>query len=285
MKINKYILLLGLIGIVALSACEKKLNGPDPNPNPDSPAIKPYKLSYGDSVFYIKNSTGDYTINPTEVRTRGYYYGFPEGIDINEINGAIRVSKSETGLRYKVYYVDSTTHDTSSTIILISGINYFDKIYNLSAHDTVAFPVYNATPTNTIPSSSIFDEGAGCNGIGVSVNTNNAVINLAQTIRNGVFGNSPSNGAQKEVELKYRVNDGSGKTLNSLKVKLYYFNTSNDLTADLVQLLKDREGTIFGAGPVLLPRDGQVTTFGTGPLTVKAVAKPRPPCIFIVGRL
>ncbi len=269
------ILFLSFLSFIGLISCNK---------NNDQAPIA-YKLSYGDSIFYLRNQPGDYIIYPTESRTGGRYIGFPEGIEINEITGAITISKSETGLRYKISFVDGTTGDTSSAIILISGINYFDKIYNLSANDTLALPVYNATSSHLIPASSVFDEGNGCNGVGVSVDQNKAVINLAQTIRNGVFGNTPSNGAKIEVELKYRVNDGSNKTLNALKVKLYYFNTANDLTPDLSQLIKDREGTVFGSSPVIQPQDGQATVFGTGsPVTVKGVAKPRPPCIFIVGR-
>lgn len=261
-----------------LAGCDKNT---DPLTDPTA-----YTLSYGDSIFYLRNQAADYIVSPTETRTSGRYIGFPEGIEINERTGAINISKSETGLRYKISFTDTITGKTTSTIILISGINFFDKIYNLSTGDTLALPVYNATPTHTIPPSSVFDEGDGCKNQGVFVNKDNAVINLAQTIRNGIFGSTPANDSKKEVELRYRVNDGSNKTLNTLKVKLYYFNTASDLTPDLIQLIKDREGTVFGSPSVLQPIDGQVTTFGaTGPVTTHGVAKPRPPCIFIVGRL
>lgn len=269
-------LFLPMLGLMAiLNSCTKEVN---------EPPVTPYKLSYGDSILYVKNLATDYIVSPTEVRSNGEYIGFPEGIEIDPRTGAINVSKSETGLRYKVSYVDNTTKDTTSVIIMISGINYFDQIYNLSNNDTIARSVYNATPGRTIPVGSSFDEGNGCNGVGVSVNVDDANINLMQTIRNGVFGNTPRNGSIKEVELKYRANDGSGKSLNSLKVKLYYYDTNADIPADLMQLLEDRKGTIFGANPTAIGIGNEIISGAAGTTGTSGYARPRPPCIFIVGR-
>lgn len=242
-----------------------------------------YRVDYGDSVLYVRNSGSDITYAPINAPSGGEFTGFPEGIEIDKNTGVINVSKSETGLRYRITYTDPGG-DTSQAIVLISGINYLDHIYSLDANDTLALPLYNASLSRAIPANSIFDEGNGCNGVGIAVNTLSATINLAETIRNGTFGSTPSNGAQKEVELKYRINDGSNKTLNALKVKLYYFNTSADISPDLKQLLIDRQGTL------LLPNNGfqtftEVISGTAGGASVKGVAKPRPPCIFIVGRL
>ena len=267
-------LIIGLIvsGSLFISSCGK--DGETPGNN--------IELSYGDSVFYLKNQAADYIIRPINPRG-GSFTGFPDGIELNDKTGEVNVSKSETGLRYKISFTDAATGKISTTTILISGINYFDRIYNLSSNDTLALPVYNGTPNRAIPANSVFDEDNGCNGVGVAVDVNNATINLAATIRNGVFGASPTNGAQKEVEMKYRVNDGSGKTSNKLKVKLYYFNSANDIDADLKQLLIDRQGMVFGAN--LQNGIGQEFISGVaGQAGTAAVAKPRPPCIFIVGR-
>lgn len=269
-------LLLPMLGLMAIySSCTKEVSNP--------PAT-PYKLSYGDSILYVKNLATDYIVGPTEVRANGEYIGFPEGVEIDPKTGAINVSKSETGLRYRISFIDNTTKDTTSIILMISGINYFDQIYNLANNDTIAKSVYNATPGRTIPSGSSFDEGNGCNGVGVSVNIDDANINLAQTIRNGVFGNTPRNGSIKEVELKYRANDGSGKSLNSLKVKLYYYDTNADIPADLMQLLEDRKGTIFGANPIATGFGNEIISGAAGTGGTSGYARPRPPCIFIVGR-
>lgn len=264
--------LSALVLLVFSVSCEKQ--GTEP---------KPYTLTYGDSILYVKNQATDYIVAPAETMPAGSFEGFPEGIEIDDVTGAINVSKSETGLRYRITFTEAATGKTTTTIVLISGINYFDKIYNLSSADTLALPVYNASVSRTVPTNSNFDDDNSCNGVGVAVNKENAVINLAETIRNGVFGATPKNGEIKEVDLKYRVNDGSGKSLNVLKVKLYYYNTAADIDPAYLQLLKDREGTIFSAndsfrwGQEIL--SGAAGTNGPG-----GVAKPRPPCIFIVGR-
>ncbi len=242
-----------------------------------------YRVDYGDSVLYIRNSGTDITYAPLNVPSGGEFTGFPEGIEIDRNTGVINVSKSETGLRYRITYT-APGGDTSQAIVLISGINYLDHIYSLDANDTLAHPLYNASLARIIPPNSIFDEGNGCNGVGIAVNTLSATINLAETIRNGTFGSTPSNGAQKEVELKYRINDGSNKTLNALKVKLYYFNTSADISPDLKQLLIDRQGTLLIPNNSVMPFS-EVLAGAAGGGSVKGVAKPRPPCIFIVGRL
>src|SRR5690349_16406328 len=75
---------------------------------------KPAGFSYGDSILYLKNQSVDNIVYPIEQRT-GQYFGFPDGIEIDQVTGAINVSKSESGLRYRVTYV-SPEGDSSSTM-------------------------------------------------------------------------------------------------------------------------------------------------------------------------
>jgi hypothetical protein len=121
------------------------------------------------------------------------------------------------------------------------------------------------------------------------VNTSDGTINLSQTLRNGLFGTQPQNGAQKEVEMFYRISDKSGKAQNKLKVKLYYFDTPNDITPDLVQQMDDRRDMFIGLNPqppfiesyqYRKPSNGLMVASNS----VTGTAKPRPPCIFLVGR-
>ena len=92
-----------------------------------------------------------------------------------------------------------------------------DHFYNLSTGDSVALPVYNADERRILPvSGSTFDEGNVANGGGCAVRTDNGKINLKETIRNGVFGSPPRNDAQQTFEIKYRLNDGSGKSLDAV---------------------------------------------------------------------
>lgn len=256
---------LAIAGLAALFSCNG--NGSDPvDPN------TPYKLSYGDSILYLRSS-GSNVVYPTEFRA-GRYTGFPEGIEIDEATGAINLANSESGLRYRITH---TAPDGTKTEIkvVISGITFTDKFYKLNTGDTIAPPVYNASTDRVLPvSGSNFDEGNFANGGGCSVRTDNGKINLAESIRNGVFGGPPRNDDTKEVEIKYRINDGSNKSLNKLKVKLYYYNTMADVPQYLWDILNDR-----AAQGVFLK--GNITS-GTDFTT--ALAKPRPPCIIIVGQ-
>lgn len=228
-----------------------------------------YDLSYGDSVLYLRPSSGDYIVYPTSQRD-GEYTGFPEGIEIDDKTGAINVSKSETGLRYRITHTapDGTV---TTTKVVLSGITFFDKFYRLSQNDSVAFPVYNASASSPLPiTGSIFDDGGGANSSGCDVKTVNGQINLAQTVRNGLFGTTPSNDDRKDIEIVYRLNDGSGKRVNKLKVRLYYYTSMATVAPDLLETLAERqdEGVFLKGGELL--RTGQA-------------AKPRPPCVIIIA--
>ena len=243
-----------------------------------------FQLSYGDSVLYERNLGADYLVFPTSNLT-GTYTAFPDGIEIDDKTGAINVSKSETGLRYRITFIPTGSTKEYSTTVLLSGINYLDQFYYLSHNDTIAKPVYNGNPGSQIPlsvSGTAFDIGLGCNNEGIAVNTSDGNINLMQTIRNGFFGRYPDNGTRKEFQLNYKIDDKSQQAPNGLKIKIYYFETINDVTPDLIQLLHDREGTLLGANTNAFP--GEILSTAAGVSGVARAAKPRPPCIFIIGR-
>jgi hypothetical protein len=255
-KITTSLLIL-LAGAIWLS-CTKPSDG--------EPA-GPYNLSYGDSIIYMRQQASDYIVSPIEYRA-GIYSAFPDGIEIDDNTGAINVSKSETGLRYRVTHT-ATDGTVTNTMVVLSGITFSDKYYHLSQNDSIAFPVYNADPSRVLPLvGSIFDEGNGANTGGCSVRTNNGQINLAQTVRNGIFGNTPQNDVRKDFEIVYRLNDGSNKVVNKLLVRLYYYETMADVPADLLEILQDRS-------------DQGVFLRTTG---IARVAKPRPPCVIIVNQ-
>lgn len=258
--------LLACILVLIISACDKK------GSNTGNSTIA--KLSYGDSVFYLQPGANDYIVTPVHAQN-GTYTVFPEdGLNINQSTGAINVSRSESGLRYKVFF-RSPGGDTSSTVVVISGVNYLDKYYNLSAKDTLCVPVYNAEPSKQIPAGA-FDDGGLANNSGCSIKTTNGVINLAQTVRNGLFGTVPQNDVRKEVEIKYRISDRSNNALNSIKVKLYYYNTAADVPEDLKQTIRDHEAQL------LRTISSPVPSFSLVGRTAK-LEKPRPPCVVIIA--
>jgi hypothetical protein len=235
-----------------------------------------FKLSYGDSIIYLRPSSNDYIVYPTETKT-GTYTAFPDGIELDDRTGAINVSKSETGLRYRIT-LTAADGTVTSTLVVISGISFPDHFYHLSQGDSVALPIYNAETSRVLPlNGSSFDEGNGANSGGCSVKTVNGQINLAQTVRNGVFGSTPTNDERRDFDIAYRINDASGKSLNKLRVRVYYYNTMADVAPDLMQTLQDREsqGVFLAANnsnPVGVAAKGA------------AAAKPRPPCVIIIGQ-
>ena len=276
MASSNRILLVLLSLLVIVSSCQKN------DHTTQLPEVPPdFKLGYGDSVFYLQNQSADYIITPTKTLA-GQYSGFPEGIDIDGNTGAINISKSETGLRYRITFKPDGATDSFSTVILISGINFLDGFYKLTTADSIATPIYNARNTNAIPGTnngSVFDEGSNCNGAGCKVDVTIGTINLAQTVRNGVFGNTPSNNDRHEFQMNYRINDKSDKALNMLKVKLYYFDSINDVTQEVFDIIASRQGTLLRQNAVT---STALSTFR--PAGVAKPSKPRPPCIFILAK-
>jgi len=245
------------------------------------PVVPPaYKLDYGDSIFFLQQQATDYIVTPVQAAVPGVYSGFPEGIEINSKTGAINVSKSEMGLRYRISFVPDGSKDTSSAIVLLSGINFLDGFYKLNTADSILKPIYNANAANAVPginNGSVFDEGSGCNSAGCNVNLASGSINLAQTVRNGVFGVNPVNNDRHEFDLNYRINDKSGKALNTLRVKLYFFKSMNDVTQEVYDIIASRQGTVFRESV------GAINALARTMNADKA-AKPRPPCIFIIAQ-
>lgn len=258
----------GLAFILTTVSCNKTGSVPgDPQ----------FKLSYGDSILYLRSQPGDYIVNPVQHRP-GSYTSFPEGIVVDPLTGAINVTQSETGLRYRITHTDPEGKQ-SIAYIVISGLNYADKLFSVSAGDSILYPVYNADPNRPVPlSGSVFDEGGEAINKGCAINITNGSINLSKSVRDGLFGSNPENDDKIEVDVVYRLNDNSGKALNKVRVKLYYYNSINTVTQEMWQTLQDREqqGVFLAAG--LGEDPGPAAVF-----TAKAVAKPRPPCIVIIA--
>ena len=267
---RSYHFLLFLLTIALFLACKKPSNTPSGT----------YKLSYGDSILYLKTQSSDYIVHPTEQRP-GTYSGFPDGIEIDDDNGAINVSKSETGLRYLITH-ESPEGIITQTRVVLSGITYFDKYYNLSQGDSIAGPVYNADQNRTLPlAGSVFDSDNTANSGGCSVKTTNGQINLAESLRNGIFGANPSNDDKREFDIEYKLNDNSGKAKNKIRVKLYFYDSMADVAPDLLQTLQEREDQ----GVFLQANNGNpFFNYNNTAARGAGVAKPRPPCIIIIGQ-
>jgi hypothetical protein len=274
------LVIFGFSLITILLACQKEDSiSPTPPPDQDKggggggnnpPAST--TLSYGDSILYRHPSaSGGNIVSPKNLNSRGTFYAFPRGIELDSTTGNIDLAESEMGLRYRIMFVPQGTTDTISTKVVLAGINFYDKIYHLSQGDTIAKAIYNASGIPFVPgqfgtgNANIFDDGGGCNQQGCAVSLTNGSINLARSLRNGAI---PSiNNAQKEFTYYYRMDDPSDKALIKMKIKLYYYNRVADIPQYLWDiLLIDHAGTILAPG----------LQIGT--------ARPRPPCVIVVGQ-
>ncbi|MDP4252842.1 MAG: hypothetical protein Q8938_02460 [Bacteroidota bacterium] len=283
---NTLIRIFPIAGLSLILACScKKSSAPS---GPASPPGNTTAVLYGDSIYYLRPQAGDLIVSPLHP-SAGQYIGFPDGIQIDGNTGEINVSKSETGLRYRVSFIPKGSSDTVSQIVIISGVNFLDGFYNLAQGDSIANPIYNGWTSNAIPglnNGSAFDEGSNCNRQGCTIDLGTGRINLAQTVRNGVFGTIPSSNSRQEFLMSYRINDKSLEALNSIDIKIYYFETMNDVSQEVYDIISSRQGTILGSSSDLIRHLTQRTANGIAVTGLGAArpAKPRPPCIFIIGR-
>jgi hypothetical protein len=235
---------------------------------------------YEDSILFVREPAN--IIQPVSTEA-GTYTSTPEGLKIEEATGEINVNKSETGLMYKVTFTPAKAGENIRTAhIIVSGINYQDKIYNLSEGDSIAAPIYNANKKLTLPGTgenNVFDEDGNCKKAGISIDADNAAINLAKSVRNQGI----DTGATAEVKLAYRLNDGSKRALNGLNVKIYFYRTVSEIPEYLTELLEERKTTILNENSI------QSAARSNALVLAKAVSKgkgtrARPPCIIVVSR-
>src|SRR5829696_8382874 len=125
--------------LLLLTQCGKGKCDCVPPPNTGS-----YKLTYGDSILYLKNK--DYVVTPLMSRA-GTYSSFPDKLTIDKSTGAITVTQkdidgeSQTGMWYKIYFHSATGNEV-------------DKFYNLSQNDSIIQPIYNGDPSKVIPAGN-----------------------------------------------------------------------------------------------------------------------------------
>ena len=260
MRIINLCVLAGSVFIFLVISCSK---------TPSTPPVAD-KLNYGDSIFYIQDD--DYYISPAGVGS-GSFTAFPEGLEIDGNTGRIRVGlgKSEIGMRYKVKFT-SSTGKKDSTFIVIAGVNYFDKYYHVPLNDSIAYPLYNATPGKPLPAGSFTADNDK-----VAINPQNGQINLKQTWRNGFAADLNPNDPWKEVKIGYRLNDASNMADNEIRILLYYYNNASEIPQEIKDIVSAHETMLLGIQPIA---SGNIVAHK---LMGPTASKPRPPCVIIVG--
>jgi hypothetical protein len=239
------------------------------------------KLTYGDSLFYLKGN--DYTIRPLSAKT-GIYTSFPDNLTIDRTTGNITVTQkgndgeSQTGMWYKIRYQSATTNETDSTLILLSGLTYVDKFYNLSQKDSIIYPIYNGDPANKIPSGNY--DLTGDNKF--AINPTNGQINIKECLRRGFFSGSQLNESWKVATIKYAINDKSDGAINKIDIVIYYYTTMNDVPSNVSALMQAHQQLTVGLRslPIIPSTPGAIDNNLPSSLSL---SKPRPPCVIIVG--
>ena len=299
MKANK--LCLMFIMATTLFACVKKLEDILPAGTPGAPvktdATKaPEQMScipdYGDSILCYKwNGGSDYKVATKNNPGKGRYISIPEGLNIDANTGEINVTKSESGLAFKVGFIADGSSDTCFTKVITSGINYLDGIHVLNDNDTLLSPIYNGSQAY-LPICGADGALKGCefdddedddngNGLadepppGFTMGTNNividkktGVISLRRSVLDGLFGTlNPSNGKTVEVTLYYRLNDCSDGALRKIKIKFTYYSKLSDVPKGLIN---DIEDILDGILNFVFRTNGKVTN-------------PRPPHVVVVA--
>lgn len=314
-QLTHHLFVLTLLALTVLVGCEREgMNGSDLLPDPTSTARTAAcnNFNYADTIFFLREQSTPYTESPTTAQT-GQYGAFPQGLSINASTGVINVNASETGLKYRVWFVKTGTADTCTRFVTISGVNYLNKVYRLDQNDTLARPFYNAIRTFGPPCSDDddnddeeddeedddddaceFDDGrddddgdglgdeppAGQEVIpqGIAINKITGVIDLRKTVNNGTFGATPVSGTSKLIRIYYRLNDASNKALNHIDVTVHWYATMSQVPASLLARLNDKNGATLRLATPSQP------SLNPNVMSYMAYGRPRPPDAVLVGR-
>ena len=261
------------------------------------------QFDYSDSLYFKANTTNDLIVTTTN-KLSGSFGALPTGLAINTSNGQINITRSEAGLRYKVFFTPQNSKDTCFRYITISGIDYASGVYNLDNNVLVLNPKYKGL-SNFLPCSDDeededddddddddneceFDDdeddddgdgtadepsaGQDVTSKGVDINKSSGSINLKNTLKNGALGANPVNGTFKDFRIFYRLADNSQKALNFIDVKIHYFKSANDIPQNLLDIIKKKNLEF-----------GKISNHNQSNLRLQSVKK-RPPDIIIVGR-
>lgn len=261
-------------------------------------------LSYGDSVFSASVVGNERRIYPVIKPAKpGYFSASLPGLDLDTATGRINLSRSESGLRYQVYYVSPDKKIIAKTAVTVAGIDYQDRIYDLSSglpEDLFAVPIFDMNPGVPLPCTYTvngytckFDETdlngdniadyIGANNSKLIIDTLSGVIDLKKSLAAGIFGPIPPggnssflNGRKKDVMIYYRLGDSNTRALKKITVRLVYFQ-SRALIPESMQL------EINSRNQRYLLQPGSASSSGDDLLTLAYSTPKRPPLIVIVS--
>ena len=234
----------------------------------------PGSPQYGDSIVFSSGNTNgqDYIIKPVNNPLPGRYFSWPAGLVINDSTGAINLTRSETGQRYYIGYVQQGTYDTCLNNLIIGGASYTDSIYvqNRSA-ESIAYPYFNGNSGNTDVCSQwwecVWDLSNNAAFQHIMINRQNGNINLNETIQAGAFGIEPVNGATINTTVFYVLGNEAEPAMQSITLRIMYYDHLSSVPDSIRSTIASRRINELGN-----------TLLGTGPATPQT----RPPYIVIV---
>lgn len=244
-------------------------------------------IAYQDSIVYLVPVKGDLKVAPLVTR-KGEYGAYPDGMEIDHNTGVINVTKSETGIKYQVFFVPEKTVDTCFTYLTLTGIDYQSLILGLDKNENLSLPYYFTDKYDLFPEklrNTEFDDGDDDDNLGdeplpnsevrpqgVEINKESGRIRWDESLRNGAFGTNPKSGDHRKFKIYYRLDDGSKKALNKIEIEVYYYDKKSAVPADLIQKVKENQ-------------DFYKQNFNNkGGRMMFFRRKPRPPQIVLVGR-
>ncbi|AFL85024.1 hypothetical protein Belba_2468 [Belliella baltica DSM 15883] len=280
---NKYFLVLLLFCNLVFISCKKE------DLNEREFEVICEASSYSDTIFYINDALTNIIL--PQQNLNGIFSSIPEGLALDSLTGEIDINASETGLKYRVSFTPANSNQSCQLDIVISGVNYLDKIYILDQQEQIAFPVFNGDSSGTSPcpeddddddDDCKFDEdgpdGTDLSDIGIEVSASTGEIDLEQTVANNAFGINPANGSTLDVTLYYRLNDNSLRALNSLDLRLFYFETLTEVPQSLIDEVEEKNNQLLGLS-------NSNSYLNTRLAQDNLRVKPRPPYLIIVARL
>lgn len=236
---------------------------PPPVPYPVSPVQGcNFAPNYGDSIVYPQPTTnGDYYVYPQNNQgIQGTYLSWPAGLVLDPKTGAIDLTKSETGERFDVAFVQYGTNDTCMSQLIVAGAAYMDSVYVLSLGDTIAKPYYNANPS--VPSPCLTNQGQGCQfdynnyakNQGVVIDQKTGFIDLQKTMKNSLFGLLPINGTTINTTVYYWLNDNSNYANQKIGLQIVFYNHRSDISGGLLgsitsSLVNTLDNLLLSKGP------------------------------------
>lgn len=244
-------------------------------------------INYPDTLVFLNPDKKEQIMKPIQ-SFRGTYGSFPVGLDINPINGEINVDQSETGVKFKVYFVPTNSTDTCFTHFTISGLDFLSDIYSLGKNQKEAKPLYNGVLNNYLSSidksgknrDNRFFKNEELTSLGLDKLPDGLVIDeksgsilLEKSVESGLFGARPENGKVVKVKLHYKLDDESGKALNKITIRLHYYNSIDDVPEDLKEKVKNVQN-YYGNFKTQGSPNGRLSS---------DYAKPRPPDVIVIG--